>query len=183
MHGDQVTSACILQKPPSLAVEAVTARLRDSVSVPDCRELSVASSSVSCIAAEPEVVCAKAQFCCLVQTVLSAEHKIFLCVQTPLHLDIPYVAASPLSHSNTLASIERYNTPRSHYGPISEAGKAIVAARKDSMRQEHLAAIAHLNTFAKKRASKLSTSQSGVISALFAKHTCRVVVVLYMRKS
>ena len=38
------------------------------------------------------------------------------------------------------------------------------------MRQEHLAAIAHLNTFAKKRASKLSTSQSGVMTALFAKH-------------
>ena len=65
------------------------------------------------------------------------------------------MAASPASHSNTLASIERFDTPRgSHCGPISEAGRAFVAARKHSMRQEHLAAIANLNTFAKKRANK-----------------------------
>ena len=83
-------------------------------------------------------------------------------MQTPLHLDIPYVAASPQSHSNTLASIERFDSPRaSNYGPLSEAGKARVAARKHSMRQEHLAAIANLNTFAKKRAHKSPQSASG----------------------
>lgn len=81
-------------------------------------------------------------------------------MQTPLHLDIPYVAASIHSHSNTLASIEHLNTPRSNYGPLSEAGKAIVAARKDSMRQEHLAAIAQLNTFAQKHAAKGPSPQS-----------------------
>ncbi len=86
-------------------------------------------------------------------------------LQTPLHLDIPYVAASPQSHSNTLASIERFDTPRaSNYGPVSEAGKARVAARKHSMRQEHLAAIANLNTFARKRSSKSPYSASGTVS-------------------
>ncbi|KAL0027419.1 hypothetical protein WJX79_011006 [Trebouxia sp. C0005] len=103
---------------------------------PSSSDLSVASCSLSCIGAVPEV--------------------------TPLHLDIPYVAASPQSHSNTLASIERFDTPRaSNYGPVSEAGKARVAARKHSMRQEHLAAIANLNTFAKKRSSKSPYSASG----------------------
>ena len=88
--------------------------------------------------------------------------KTYASLQTPLHLDIPYVAASPQSHSNTLASIERFDTPRaSNYGPVSEAGKARVAARKHSMRQEHLAAIANLNTFAKKRSSKSPYSASG----------------------
>ena len=87
---------------------------------------------------------------------------LFIYAQTPLHLDIPYVAASPASHSNTLASIERFDTPRTPIlGPASEAGKAVIAARKHSMRQEHLAAIANLNTFAKKRASKSPVSLSG----------------------
>ena len=86
-------------------------------------------------------------------------------LQTPLHLDIPYVAASPQSHSNTLAAIECFDTPRaSNYGPVSEAGKARVAARKHSMRQEHLAAIANLNTFARKRSSKSPYSASGTAS-------------------
>ncbi|DBA97321.1 TPA: hypothetical protein ACH3X1_015059 [Trebouxia sp. C0004] len=103
---------------------------------PSSSDLSVASCSLSSIGAVHEV--------------------------SPLHLDIPFVAASPQSHSNTLASIERFDTPRaSNYGPVSEAGKARVAARKHSMRQEHLAAIAKLNTFAKKRSSKPPYSASG----------------------
>lgn len=120
----------------STAVDRTDADLpSDLFCAPRSENLSVASCSLSCVAAVPEV--------------------------TPLHLDIPYVAASPASHSDTLASIERFDSPRvSHCGPISEAGRAFVAARKHSMRQEHLAAIANLNTFAKKRANKSPKSSS-----------------------
>lgn len=53
---DRLTIACTLQKSPPLAVETAAAELRNFVSAPDCRELSVASSSVSCVAAAPELV-------------------------------------------------------------------------------------------------------------------------------
>ena len=128
----------------------------DIFCAPSFSDLSVASCSLSRVATVPEVV--RADLALLADTHLhtaTADTILYTCLQTPLHLDIPYVAASPASHSNTLASIERFDTPRaSNYGPVSEAGRAVVAARKHSMRQEHLAAIANLNTFAQKRASK-----------------------------
>ena len=153
-----------LPTPRGVSVSDLPASL---FAVPSSSNLSVASCSLSCVTAVPEVVStfsvlAVATYPLGVQVLHSSMH---VPVQTPLHLDIPYVAASPQSHSNTLASIERFDTPRaSNYGPVSEEGKARVAARKHSMRQEHLAAIANLNTFAKKRSTKSPQSVSGAIS-------------------
>lgn len=144
----------------STAVDRTDADLpSDLFCAPRSENLSVASCSLSCVAAVPEVVSPGLIFTS--QNLVQSRGMIFVWSQTPLHLDIPYVAASPASHSDTLASIERFDSPRvSHCGPISEAGRAFVAARKHSMRQEHLAAIANLNTFAKKRANKSPKSSS-----------------------
>ena len=64
-----------------------------------------------------------------------------LFVQEPLHLDIPFVASTEVSHCSHLQT----EGTSHNFGPGTEQARAIAARRKRVMRKEHLAAVAQLS--------------------------------------